>query len=145
MLRAITCAALFIASPVSGAQAKSLKEQFVGTWSLFSIVNTNDSGEKATPYGDHPLGTYMFDETGHFAEIIVNPDKEGVAISFFGTFSADDDKAFVLHVVGSSVKRFIGTDAKRTVVSISDDAMETNNPTPSRGGGSAEATWKRVK
>jgi hypothetical protein len=48
-------------------------------------------------------------------------------------------------VVGSSVKRFTGTDTKRDVTAISDVKMETHNATPSVGGGSAAAVWKRAK
>jgi hypothetical protein len=146
MKRAIFVAVLFVVTSIgSFAQAKTLKEQLVGTWALSSIVNTSDSGEKSTSYSEHPLGTYMFDDSGHFAEIIVNPDMEGVGIDFYGTYTADDSgKGFVLHVVGSSAKRFIGIDAKRDVLSISDETMETNNPNPSRGGNAAVSTWKRV-
>lgn len=148
MLRAIFVAALFSVPAAVGfaAEAKSLKDQLVGTWALSSVVNTGDSGEKSASYGEHPLGTYMFDEAGHFAEIIINPEKEGIGVDFYGTYSVDEaGKAFILHVVGSSVKRFDGTDAKRDVLSISEDTLETNNLNPSRGGKSALSTWKRVK
>jgi hypothetical protein len=149
MKNAIFGAAVFLSGIASiassAAQAKSLKEQLVGTWELSSLVSTSDSGEKSMPYGEHPLGTYMFDEAGRFAEIIINPDKEGVVVGYYGTYSADDGgKGFVLHVIGSTAKRFNGTDAKRDVISISDDALETHNPNPSRGG-SAVSGWKRVK
>jgi hypothetical protein len=149
MMRAIFCSVLLVVSSVAAgsvAQAKLLKEQLVGTWIAYSIVNTSDSGEKTMPYSEHPLGTYMFDEAGHFAEIIINPEKEGVTVDFFGTYSADEGgKGFVLHVVGSSAKRFTGTDAKRDVLSISDDMMELRNPNPTRGGGPATSMWKRAK
>jgi hypothetical protein len=129
----------------SAAQAKSLKEQLVGTWELSSLVSTSDSGEKSTPYSEHPLGTYMFDEAGRFAEIIINPDKEGVVVGYYGTYSVDDvGKGFVLHVIGGTAKRFNGADAKREVISISDDTLETHNPNPSRGG-SAVSDWRKVK
>jgi hypothetical protein len=148
MARTIFGVALFIASAAfigAAAQAKSLKEQLVGAWALSSLVSTSDSGDKSTPYSEHPLGAFMFDEAGHFSEIIINPDKEGVVVGYYGTYSVDDaGKGFVLHVVGSTAKRFIGTDARRDVISISDDAMETHNPNPSRGG-AAVSDWKRVK
>jgi hypothetical protein len=147
MIRAIFVAALSVAASISfAAQAKTLNEQLVGTWSLSSVLNTDDSGEKSQPYSEHPLGTYMFDASGHFAEIIINPEKEGFSVDYYGTYTADESgKGFVLHVVGSSVKRFVGTDAKREVISISDDTLETNNPNPSKGGKGAVSTWKRVK
>jgi hypothetical protein len=127
------------------AQTKSLKEQLVGTWILSSVVNTNDKGVKSTPWSEHPLGTFMFDEAGHFGEMIIDPDKDNATIDYYGTYSVDEAaKEVLLHVVGSSAKRFNGIDAKRSVVSISDEAMVTHNPVPSIGS-SAETVWKRAR
>jgi hypothetical protein len=127
------------------AQPKSLKDQLVGTWTLASIVNTDDKGAKSTPWTARPLGAYMFDEAGHFAEMIINPDKDNATVDYYGTYSVDEGgKTIVLHVIGSSASRFNGTDAKRTVVSISDDSMETHNAVASLGG-SADSVWKRAK
>jgi hypothetical protein len=148
MRRAIPCAIVFVgamgAVQAADAQTKSLKEQLVGTWILTSLVDTDEKGVKSTPWGERPLGAFMFDEGGHFTEIIVTPDKDG-SIDYFGTYSVDEaGKQILLHVVGSSAKRFDGTDTKRAVASITDDAMETHNPTPSRGS-SAQSTWKRAR
>jgi hypothetical protein len=149
MKRAIFAGAVIVLGAIgsigdAGAQSKSLKEQIVGTWILNSLVLSDQNGVKSTPWGEPPLGAFMFDEGGHFAEIIANPDKDG-SIDYFGTYSVNEmRKEIVLHVVGSGAKRFDGTDAKRIVVSISDDAMETHNPAPSQGS-SAESLWKRAK
>jgi hypothetical protein len=148
MKRAILCAAILVSAigaiEAADAQSKSLKQQLVGTWILTSVVNTDEKGVKSTPWGERPLGTFMFDESGHFSEIIANPDKDG-SIDYFGTYAVDEaGKQILLHVVGSSAKRFDGTDTTRTVASISDDAMETHNPTPSQGS-SAGSTWRRAR
>jgi hypothetical protein len=147
MKRAVISATFLVGSiaftGIAVGQTKSLKDRLVGTWTLNSVENTSENGAKATPYSDHPLGTYMFDAAGHFAEIIDNPDSDGSNINYYGTYSVDEGgKGFTLHIVGSSARKFIGADVKRDVVSISDDAMETHNPTPSTGV-SAVSSWKR--
>ena len=55
----------FVMSPSSAmAQAKSLKDQLVGTWTLSS----------AEPYGTNPKGSYMFDSNGRFSAILMRND-----------------------------------------------------------------------
>jgi hypothetical protein len=75
---------------VAAGQSKTLKEQLVGTWTLASIVNSDSQGAKSTPWSEHPLGTYMFDDTGHFAEIIIDPDKDGATVDYYGTYTVDE-------------------------------------------------------
>jgi hypothetical protein len=145
ILSAAVLAGFVALTGAAAAQPKSLKDQLVGTWTLSSIVNTDDKGAKSTPWTTHPLGAYMFDEAGHFSEMIINPDKENTSIDYYGTYSVvEAGKTIVLHVIGSSASRFNGTDAKRTVVSISDESMATHNATASIGG-SADSVWKRAK
>ena len=146
MKRAIFCAVLgsILFASYAAAQSKPLKDELVGSWTPTSVVNTSTDGTKTTPFGEHPLGVYIFDASGRFSEIIDNPEKE-TNVNYFGTYSVNDDgKSFILHIVGSSATRFNGTDVKRDVISISEDGMQLHNPTASLGG-SAISTWKRVK
>jgi hypothetical protein len=141
--------AVFLVSSVASigaanAQTKSLKEQLVGTWILSSVVVADDKGVKSTPWSEHPLGTFMFDEGGHFAEMIIHPEKDNASIDYYGTYSVDETaKEISLHVIGSSANRFNGKDTER-MVSISDETMVTHNSAPSRGS-SAESVWKRAR
>ena len=136
---------MIAATSASQAQSGSPKDRIVGAWSLVSNVNTNAQGVKSTPWGEHPLGTYMFDSAGHFAEIIINPDKDGATVDYFGTYTVDEpNKALKVHIVGSSASRFNGTDATRAIGSMSDDEFTTINSNASVGG-TAEVTWKRVR
>ena len=43
------------------AQAKSLKEQVVGTWTLVSNVNMHPDGTKFEALGPNPRGVFMLD------------------------------------------------------------------------------------
>ena len=127
------------------AQPKSLKDQLIGTWVLVSDHNTNAQGVTSVPWGTHPLGTYMFDSAGHFAEIIINPDQDGATVDYYGTYSVDEEnKAIDVHITGSSAKRFNDTESKRTIASMSDDEFTTTNSNTSVGG-TAEVTWKRLR
>jgi Lipocalin-like domain len=145
ILGAIALLGVISSLEAASAQSKSLREQLIGTWILSSVVNTDANGVQSTPWGEHPLGVVMFDEAGHFAQMIIDPDKDASTIDYFGAYSVDEaDKEIVLHVIGSSARRFDGKDTKRLVESISDEDLKTHNPTPSLGS-SAETVWKRAK
>jgi hypothetical protein len=32
----------------------------------------------------------MFDSAGHFAEIIIDPDKDGTTVDYYGTYTVDE-------------------------------------------------------
>jgi hypothetical protein len=148
-MKCATIGAIFLVGSVASigaaqAQTKSLKEQLIGTWILSSVVVMDDKGVRSTPWTEHPLGTFMFDEGGHFAEMIIHPEKDNASIDYYGTYSVDETaKEISLHVTGSSANRFNGKDTKR-IVSISDQTMVTHNPAPSRGS-AAESVWKRAQ
>ncbi|MDF0716304.1 lipocalin-like domain-containing protein [Muricauda sp. 334s03] len=90
------------------ALPKKMKTQFVGTWSLVAIENTNADGSKTFPYGEKPEGLLFFTENGEYAIQILKAERpkvkandksratpeENVALvkggnSHFGTYSVD--------------------------------------------------------
>ena len=136
---------MIAATSASQAQSGSPKDRIVGAWSLVSNVNTNTQGAQTTPWGEHPLGTSVFDSAGHISEIIIDPDKDGTTVDYYGTYTVDEpNKALKVHIVGSSASRFNGTDATRAIGSMSDDEFTTINSNASVGG-TAVLTWKRMK
>jgi hypothetical protein len=77
------------------AQTKSLKEQLTGTW----IVVTNDSvapdGTKRQLFGPNPKGLLLFDATGHYAQILVLPDRPKFKINNRLEGTPEENKAAV--------------------------------------------------
>jgi Lipocalin-like domain len=149
--------------PGSGtAQTKSIKDQLVGTWTLVSEVDTQSDGKKSEGFGPNPLGVYMFDANGHFAQMLMRADlpkyanrlqgtpeqNKAVAqglVAYYGTYSVNEaDKVVAVHIVGGSFATFNGTDGKRIIASLTADELKFTNPATS-GGTTADTVWKRAK
>jgi lipocalin-like protein len=138
-------------SAAGGAAAQNLKDQIVGTWMVVSSTATKD-GKTSEPQGAHPLGQFMFDSSGHFSQIDLNPDIPKFAsnnrltgtpaenkavvqgsISTFGTYTINPDGSVTFHIIGSSFPNRAGTDQKR-IIEISGNQMKYTNPASSVGG-----------
>lgn len=141
----LVCVGLAIAgislAAVRNVSAQSLSQEIVGAWAL----------AKADGYGAAPLGTFMLDGNRHFAAMLMRSDLPKYAsnirsqgtpaeykatvegsIAFFGIYSVSGAD-LNLHVLGSTFANWIGTDQKRTNVSISADEMMFTQPNPSGG------------
>ena len=138
-------------SATSGAAAQSLKGEIVGTWTVVSAQVTKD-GKMSEPQGPHPLGSFMFDSSGHFSANILNPDTPKFAsnnratgtdaenkaavqnsVGYFGTYATNPDGSVTFHIIGSSFPNWTGTDQKR-MIEISGNQMKYTNPGASVGG-----------
>jgi hypothetical protein len=145
------------------AQQKSLKEQLVGTWILVEAVDVAADGTKTNPWGANPKGTYMFDASGHFTQMLIQSDLPKIAnraqggtpeqnkaivsgaIAMYGTYSVNEtDKTITVRFEGSTFSGFNGTEGKRIITSLSADEMKTANPATSTGT-KAESVWRRAK
>ena len=142
-----------------GAQAQSLKQQAVGTWTLVS-VKVGD-GE---PYGPTPHGLMFIDAGGRFSVSIVRAgiprfasnnrttgtDSENAAavhgsLNYFGTYSVDEtDKSITVKIEASNYPNFEGVSQKRSLA-VNGDGMTITNAAPSGGGGVATQIWKRAR
>ena len=146
------------------AQQRPLKEQLIGTYTLVSVASTTRDGTKIDLFGTNPKGLITFDAGGHYAQIIVRPDRpkfkannrlEGTpeenraalagGVGQFGTWSVNEaDKSLSLHQEG--VVHFPneeGTDQKRAV-SLTADELKIVIPLTGDGG-RAEQVWRRAK
>src|ERR1700676_1616612 len=56
------------------AQQKTLKDQLVGMWTLVSETDITSDGKKSEGFGPNPLGAYIFDAGGHFAQMLMRAD-----------------------------------------------------------------------
>jgi len=145
------------------AQQKTLKEQLVGTWILVSNDNIAPNGEKRRLFGNNPKGVSIFDASGWYAQIQVNPDRpkfkgktrlDGTAAENkavvratavnFGTWSVNEaDKTLSVHQEANIFPNDDGLDVKRTIA-LAGDELKVTNPNPSSGG-TATSVWRRVK
>jgi hypothetical protein len=159
-----TIALLLAAIPIGAvAQQKSLKEQVVGTWILVEAVDVAADGSKTNPWGANPKGTYMFDTSGHFTQMLIRSDLPKInnraqggtpeqnkaivsgAIAMYGTYSVNEaERTIGLRYEGSTFSAFNGTEGKRIISSLSAEEMKLTNPATSTGV-KADSVWRRAK
>ncbi len=144
----------------SSATAQTSKD-LVGTWTNVSNVNIRSDGTRVDVFGPKGTGLAIFDASGRFAIINVNPEtpkfasnnraqgtaeenKAAVmgAIALYGTYSVTN-KEIDFKVEGSSYPNWTGTNQKRNVSAFTADQFTWS--LPASIGGTAEVTWKRVK
>jgi hypothetical protein len=148
--------------PSDDAFAQAANE-LVGSWTLVSIT-VKQGGQKLEPFGPTPKGLLIFDRSGRVSIIVTRPDlpkfqsnnrSAGTpeeeraivqgSIAYFGTYSVnEEDRAFIVHVEGSTFPNWVGTDQKR-IFTITGGELKYTNSNRSGGAGTALVVWKRVK
>ena len=143
------------------ANAQSVKEKTVGTWTLVSV--TVDGPTKAEPYGPSPHGVMFMDAGGRFSVSIVRDgipkfasdtrtkgtneeNKAAVqgSLAYFGSYTiSEPDSSITVKIENSNYPNFAGVTQKR-VLAFKGDELIVTNPAPS-GGGVAKQIWKRAK
>jgi len=160
---AVTVLAFALLPGSAVSQQKSLKDQLVGTWIIVSNTSVAPDGTKHQLFGPNPKGMLVFDATGQYSQIIVNPDvpkfkinnrlkgtpEENTAAvlgttATFGTWSVEEaSKTVTVHYVGGMFPNQVGTDSKRTV-SITGDELRVSNPATASGMKS-DSVYRRAK
>ena len=145
------------------AQAKSLKQQIVGTWAYVSVEITKSDGSHFQPFGDKPNGIAVFERNGHFVFALTrsglpkyasNNRLTGMAeenqatvrgmLTQFGTYTINDaDHSLTLHVTGSSYPNIVGADRKFIITAVTKTELKWTVPAATSGG-SAITTLKRI-
>jgi hypothetical protein len=146
------------------AQQKSLKDQLVGTWTIVSVDNVAPDGSKRQLFGPNPKGTIILDAGGRYAQLLVRPGRpkfasnnrlqgtpeenkaaqEG-AVAHHGTWTINEaDKTVVLRIEAAVYPNQEGTEAKRSISSLTADELKWVNPA-SGAGGTTETVWRRAK
>jgi len=134
----------------------------VGTWTNAANINVRSDGSKVPVFGPNGKGLAIFDATGRFAIININPDTpkfasnnraQGTAaenkaaveggIALYGIYTVGPDKVINFKVEGSTYPNWTGTDQKRVLASFSKDEFTWS--LPASVGGTAEVSWRRVK
>jgi hypothetical protein len=147
MLASLLISALAFA-PVTAAKGRNPavavgEPDLIGTWRLVRFENRSKDGKIDKPFGEHPLGYFVYDQTGHLSiHIMHNPplpplasgnkdtatDAEkvqgyGAYLGYFGTYRVDKAKHVLHHQVeGALDTTYTNTDQLRPY-RLSDDVL----------------------
>ena len=155
--------ALLSASAVQAQSNKPLREQLVGTWTLVIAEITAANGTKTLPFGPSPKGQIVFTPDGHFSQVHVSSGLPKIAgnnrlngtdadnraivqgtLSFFGTYSVDEEKKTVtFNIVASTYPNAEGTSQTRTIDKLTEDEFVNTNRGAARDGPAAAANYYR--
>lgn len=155
-------AGLGLLSRSAMAQAKTIKEQIVGSWTLVSWVQTRGDGTKNFRSWRQSQGRqyvrpqwtlfthyYAGRSTQTRVERCNEADGRGSrghspgAIAYFGTYTVDEAaKTLTLQIDGTTLPNQLGLPQKRNIDAISAEEMRYSNAN-AVGGGSIEVAWKR--
>jgi hypothetical protein len=127
----ITLVGLFLWTPGLSAQSTS---SIVGTWKVVKYEDHEPDGTIRHPYGENPLGYFVYDPTGHLSiHIMRTPPlksfpgmRDGTGdparyqeaflayVAYFGSYTVDAAKSTVTHHVEGSLRPdYTGTDQVR--------------------------------
>ena len=141
------------------ANAQSLKEQVVGTWSMDSNVEEYADGKKVS-WDPNAKGMLMFDAGGRFTLMLAeignrkkvegNPalNPVGKMIAYFGTYTINEAaKTLTFKIIGASFPGWDGTDQTRAIsVDASKLVAKPTAPIPSAQGPFVPVvTYSRMK
>jgi len=141
--------------------AKPMKEMLAGTWNLVIAEITAANGTKTLPFGPSPKGQIIFTPDGHFSQVHVSSGLPRIAgnnrlngtdddnraimrgtLSFFGTYSVDDEKKTVtFNIVASTYPNAEGTSQTRTIDKLTADEFVNTNRGAARDGPAAAANY----
>ena len=157
VIAAIAAAALW----ADAAAAQSMKDQLVGTWNLVIAEITAANGTKTLPFGPSPKGQIIFTSDGHFSQVHVSSGLPKIAgnnrlngtdadnraivrgtLSFFGTYSIDEEKKTVtFNIVASTYPNAEGTSQTRTIDKLTAEEFVNTNRGAARDGPAAAANY----
>jgi hypothetical protein len=164
-ISAIAALGLAVPSSSAGAQAKSLKDQLVGTWTLVSWEQLHKDGTKGQDFGASPKGITTFDANGRFFVMFARSDLPQIAsnnrtkptpqeaqainlgsLAYFGTYAVDEpSKTIALHIEASTFPNQLGISSKRVITSLSGDELKLTNTTVVGGDGQIDTAYTRSK
>jgi len=163
-LAMLAAAALALAPGGAEGQAKLLKQQIVGTWTLAAWEQTLADGTKVKRFGDHPKGIHVFMPDGRFFLMIARRDLPRIAskdslnpspeeakalsvgtIAYYGVYSVNEkDRTISETLEASTFPNQLDVAQVRTVTAITPTEMHFGN-TAAVGGGHIDMTWRRIK
>jgi Lipocalin-like domain len=144
-------------------QTKTLKEQLIGSWIIVSNSSMAPDGSGHQLFGAAPKGLLVFDASGQYSQILVNPSvpkfkinnrlkgtpEENTAAvqgttATFGTWTVDEaSRTVTVRYVGGMFPNQAGTESKR-VVAVTGDELRVDNPATASGMKS-DSVYRRAK
>jgi len=118
---------LLVVTAFSGSPSPSVDppDGLVGTWRIVSYADYPATGPTAYPYSRHPIGTLIYDASGHMAVQITEDPTTPAAIAaahdapgrpsgaytaYFGTYTVDWTTHVITHIVeGNLYPAHVGT------------------------------------
>ncbi len=141
------------------ANAQSIKDQVVGTWSMDSNVEEYADGKKIS-WDPSAKGLLMLDNGGRFTQVLAevgirkkvegNPalNPVGKMIAYFGTYTVNEaDKTLTYKITGASFPNWDGIEQTRSIsVDASKLVSKPTAPIPSAQGPFVPVvTYSRMK
>ena len=127
-----------------------LQDELPGTFELVSLETRRSDGATTRPFGDHPIGMFVFDRAGRFSVQLTDnlpTPNEGGYVAMFGSYVVDErQRTFTATPRGAIDPNMIGTDVVRHVAF--DDELAIFNTTPQHVDGievTTYITWRRVR
>ena len=126
-----------------------LHHDLVGTFELVTLESRRSDGEITHPYGEHPIGLFMFDSAGRYSVQLTDPGRSADQSNYVATFGAyevdDERRTFVLTPHGAVDRDLVGIKVLRHVTF--DGALAIFNTPASQVDGfdvTTYITWRRV-
>src|SRR5262245_8309022 len=92
----LTTAALIAGVALPGPAIAQTAKDLVGTWTNISNVNIRQDGSRADVFGPKGTGLAIFDSSGRFAVVNINPETPKFASNNRAQGTAEENKAAVL-------------------------------------------------
>ena len=127
-----------------------LQDELLGTFELISLERRRSDGAITLPFGDDPIGMFVFDRAGRFSVQVsehVPSSDHGGYLAMFGSYVVNErQRTFTLTPRGALDPNMIGTDVLRHATF--DGELAVFSTTPERIDGldvTVYITWRRVQ
>ena len=159
----IGCAFCFVTTAPRASLARDVREALVGTWTLVSIYEENDSGEELDRWGDDRRGRFIASNAGHFMLQLVgqNPlrlespaQAHGCSrsaayesIGYAGSYIIDEAQDVVTLKVENALTPEFDKSLRTTAISIEGDRLHFHSSAQASPTGAfyLHIVWKRVE
>ena len=126
-----------------------LRSSLVGSWSLVSYETrpADGGGQPAHPFGDAPIGLFIFDPDGNYSVQLTNPADSRSSTASWGTYDVDETEVmFILAPISGSARLAAGTKTTRRVTLNGDGTATFRPPVTDVDGVPTQGyiTWRKV-
>jgi hypothetical protein len=129
-----------------------LRSSLVGSWSLVSYETRRadgGDGPTARPFGDAPIGLFIFDADGNYSVQLTNPADSGASTASWGTYDVDEEGVlFILAPIGGTSQPQLSPGGKTIRrVTLNGNGTATFRPPVTTVDGveiQGYITWKKV-